>query len=176
MKIEVNLSSTQSAFNFPKEHCAILKLLMAQDPPPWKTLSRTVSLTVPTSSNSLQPKEPRENVPAGKKGDNTRDELKPEIKLELIAPTSVLAMVTTASRQIKLFEIRVPIKIHIKIKEILTRLGNKATLPEGSCVIPYGLTHQSVDAHVHKQMICMQNNVLLNFRIILLFGLLPSIP
>ena len=32
IKIEFNVSSTQTAFNLPKEHCAILKLLVAKDP------------------------------------------------------------------------------------------------------------------------------------------------
>jgi hypothetical protein len=32
IKIEFNVSSNQSAFNLPKEHCAALKLLVAKDP------------------------------------------------------------------------------------------------------------------------------------------------
>jgi hypothetical protein len=32
IKIEFNVPASQTAFNLPKEHCAILKLLVTQDP------------------------------------------------------------------------------------------------------------------------------------------------
>jgi hypothetical protein len=110
-------------------------------------------------------------LPASKKRDNTGDELKPEIKLEVIARHVGFG---NGNDRIKTdaFEIRVPIEIRIEIKEILTRLGNKGTLPEGR-FIPYGLA-QSVGTNVHKQMIRMQNDFLLNFCVIPVFGLLPS--
>ena len=110
-------------------------------------------------------------LPASKKRDNTGDELKPDIKLEVLARH--LGYGNGPDRiKTDAFEIRVPIEIRIEIKEILTRLGNNGTFPEGR-FIPYGLT-QTVGADVHKQMIRMQNDVLRNFRVIPVFGLLPS--
>jgi hypothetical protein len=112
-----------------------------------------------------------ELLPAGKKRDNTGDELKPEIKVEVIARHIGFG---NGDDRIKTdaFEIRVPLAIRIEIKEILTRLGNKGTLPKGR-FIPHGLA-QSVGANVHEQMIRMQNDCLLNFRVIPVFGILPS--
>ena len=119
----------------------------------------------------IEPEKIKGLLPASKKRDNTGDELKPDIKLEVLARH--LGYGNGPDRiKTDAFEIRVPIEIRIEIKEILTRLGNNGTFPEGH-FIPYGLT-QTVGADVHKQMIRMQNDFLRNFRVIPVFGLLPS--
>ena len=271
IKIEFNVSSTQTAFNLPKEHCAILQLLVAKDPTMeivpkngqphitdllqfpaneeaynllfdhaiqkqpadakkmilahnlitntkfsdlkfqnpalmdymykhkvWLKFNQSENLEVAALGfiqdvhpriayrddyrfhleeavqREMTPTE-RETIkgllPASKKRDNTGDELNPEIKLEVIARHLGYG---NGDDRIKTdaFEIRVPIEIRIEIKEILTRLGSKGTIPEGR-FIPYGLA-QTVGADVHKQMIRMQNDFLKNFRVIPVFGLLPS--
>ena len=271
IKIEFNVSSTQTAFNLPKEHCAILKLLVAKDPTMeivpkdgkpnitnllefpaneeacgklfdyaiqkqpadakkmliahtlitntkfsdlkfsnpalmdymyqnkiWLKFNQSESLEI-SSLGFMQDVHPRisfrddfryhldqaihtemttaetekikELLVTSKKRDNTGDELKPEIRLEVMARHIGFG---NGDARIKTdaFEIRVPLEIRIEIKEILTRLGNKGTIPEGR-FIPYGLA-QTVGANVHKQMIRMQNDFLRNFRVIPVFGLLPS--
>jgi hypothetical protein len=70
------------------------------------------------------------------------------------------------------FEIRVPMEIRIEIKEILTCLGKKNSVPEGR-FIPYGLV-QTVGAEVYKKLLRMQNGFLMNFRMIPVFGITPK--
>ena len=105
---------------------------------------------------------------ASRKRDNTGGKLKPDIKLEVLA---CHLGYSNGDDRIKTdaFEIRVPIEIRIEIKETLTLLYNNGTIPDCR-FIPYGLT-QSAGAEVHKQMICMQNALFRNFRVIPVFGL-----
>ena len=97
--------------------------------------------------------------------------LKPDIKLEAVART--IGFGNGDSRiKTEAFEIRVPLAIRLIIKEIMTRLGNAASLPTGR-FIPYGLV-QSVGSDVYKKMLVMQNVFLANFRTIPVFGLTPN--
>jgi hypothetical protein len=70
------------------------------------------------------------------------------------------------------FEIRVPMEIRLEIKEILTCLGNKNSVPEER-FLPYGLV-QTMGTEVYKKMLRMQNNFLTNFRMIPVFGITPK--
>ena len=272
IKIEFNVASSQTAFNLPKEHCAILKLLVAKDPTmeivPSKAGQATFDdlLKFPANADAYnqlfdhsiqkQPTEARKVIiahslitsakftdlkfqnpalmeymykhkiwlkfnpsesleiaalgfiqdvhpritfhedyranleeaihlemtadeianikallPASNKRDNAGETLRPDIKLEVIARS--IAFGNGAARiKTDAFEVRVPLEIRMPIKEILTRLGNTNTIPEGR-FIPYGLA-QSVGANVHKQMIRMQNDFLADFRVVPVFGLLPA--
>jgi hypothetical protein len=97
--------------------------------------------------------------------------IKPDIKLEAMA--RIIGFRNGEARiKTEAFEICVPLAIQLVIKEIMTRLGTKNSLPEGH-FIPYGLV-QSVGSDVYKKMIIMQNVYLTNFRTIPIFGLLPQ--
>jgi hypothetical protein len=103
----------------------------------------------------------KELLPASKKRDNTGKVFKPEIELEVVIARNIGFGNGPTRIKTDAFEIRVPIEICIPIKEILTRLSTKGSIPEGRS-IPYGLS-QSVGVNVHKQMIRMQNDFLINF-------------
>jgi hypothetical protein len=103
-----------------------------------------------------------------KKDTEEGEVVKPDIKLE--ATTRTVGYGNGDGRiKTEAFEIRVPMEIRLEIKEILTRLGNKNSVPEGR-FIPYGLV-QTVGAEVYKKMLRMQNEFLTNFRMIPVFGI-----
>lgn len=89
-------------------------------------------------------------LPAGKKQDLEEGEIaKPAIKLEVVSRT--LGCGNGDGRiKTEAFEIRVPLEIRVEIKEIMTRLGSKDSIPKGR-FIPYGLV-QTVGAEVYKKM------------------------
>jgi hypothetical protein len=68
------------------------------------------------------------------------------------------------------FEIRVPLEIHLEIKEILTRLDSKELIPDDR-FIPYDLV-QTVGTQVYKKMLQMQN-FLEDFCMVPVFSITP---
>jgi hypothetical protein len=111
-------------------------------------------------------------LPPGKKKEPQDGEsANPDIKLEVISRT--VGYGNGDSRvKTEAFEIRVPLEIRVEIKEIITRLGIKHLIPKG-VFIPYGLV-QTVGAEVYKTMLRRQNEYLLNFRIVPVFGITPQ--
>jgi hypothetical protein len=110
-------------------------------------------------------------IPATKKRTHDDETQRPDIKLEVVARNIGYG---NGPGRIKTdaFEIRVPLEIRLEIKEILTRLGSKEKIPDGR-FIPYGLV-QTAGAEVYKNMLRMQNQFLEDFRMIPIFGIIPT--
>jgi hypothetical protein len=105
--------------------------------------------------------------PEGEEGELKAPDIKVEAMSRMIGYGNRDAHIKTEA-----FEIRVPLEICIEIKEIMTRLGTKNTIPKGR-FIPYGLV-QTVGAEVYKKMLRMQNDFLTDFRLVPVFGIAPQ--
>jgi hypothetical protein len=110
-------------------------------------------------------------IPATKKRAHDGETQRPDIKLEVV--TCTIGYGNGPGRiKTNAFQICVPLKIRLEIKEILTQLGSKEQIPDGR-FIPYGLI-QTVGAEVYKKMLRMQNQFLEDFRMIPIFGITPT--